>query len=551
MRRFVWVIIALLVVAVAAYSAFWFSQAKQAKEVFTQAAKELPNITKNTGTEVSLKYDSIDVGGYPFSYIITYHNPVFSWKPKFAPDIQPFKTTDGTQPENTLKVTGDLNFESNYLASSFGVSATGSMDGTQKTPEGPFSWQANWEDTSGCTFEITGEARKKLLQGMQVLTLLKDSQSVMENLRGIDCTSKANSIKRMPDGKQIFASPGSNVHFGIEPLEGLNSRIDIKADAKDVLMTKEYGQLIGSFMHRNPGEPAPSFKQFDERAGKTSMDIDVSATGPFRNNGTMPTDYNLDIQARSLNIKNDWYEVNFPLAFTMKKAGAVTSFSVKHDGLIHFSKEMEDALRQDYLTSGSAYGELKRLFENQGRVPPSEDAMISSGVFPEISSFGTIKTIADIATDAEGKSLSINQFAVTSDLYGIDAKGQASLTEPKADVTVNCTHCTQMVDDLISYYNRTQDFLRQINPGNQYPIFTATQAEAMKQLLVSLDSDASTADVITLHYIGDGPAQTISGQPFAQVMMQGMMIASSPPAAGPVTPIPDDAGKPVPEKPTE
>ena len=136
-----------------------------------------------------------------------------------------------------------------------------------------------------------------------------------------------------------------------------------------------------------------------------------------------------------------------------------------------------------------------------------------------------------------------------SDLYGFNAKGNVSLENGNADVMLTCDHCITMVDDAVSYYNRLQDFLRQINPETQTAVFGAEQTEALKQLLASLDTDAATADQITIQYKRDGDAQTLSGQPLDQVMMQAMLIVAAPPtAAG--TAEPSDE-KPAAEKPAE
>lgn len=545
MRRLPWIILALLVLVIGGYSVFWFMQAKHAKEVFTEVTRRLPETTSPSGTQVSLTYDSLDVGGYPFSYKVIYKNPVISWKQKDTPALKPFKPAEGLQPADTIKITGDLMFESNYLASTLGVSIKGSMDGTTPTPDGYMSWQANWEDVAGCDFEISGEARSKLLKGMEVMSLFQNAEDFMNNLREASCVSKANTVKRLPDGKQIFSSPGSDIKLALNPLDDTNMHIELKMQAKDVIFTKEYGMMFAG-LSENTVSPAAagSYSQFDERAGKTSVDIDLSATGPFRNKGVLPPAYTLDIQSRAFNIKNDWYEVSLPLALMLKKDEASSSFTMKHDGMLRFSKEMEEALRTDALTSGSAYSELKALFQNQGRPVPTEQELITSGIFPELSSFGTIKTNADVATDASGKTLTITTAGLTSDLYGFNAKGSASMEGGNADITLVCDRCTTMIDDAVTYYNRLQDFLRQVNPEAKTATFTGEQAEAMKQLLVSLDSDPSSSDQINILYKREGQVQTLSGQPLEQVIMQAMLIVATPPtAAGTQAPPPEEPAK--------
>lgn len=531
MRRLPWIILTVLVIVVGGYSVFWYLQAQNVKEVFTEVTRQLPETTSKDGTKVSLTYDKLGVTGYPFSYKVTYKNPVFSWTKNNAVDVKPFTPAEGLQPANTIKINGDLMFESNYLASTLGVSMNGSMDGTTPTPDGFMSWQANWDDDAGCQFEITGEARSKLLKGAEVMSLFKNTNDFMNNLREARCTSTANTVKRMPDGKQIFSSPGSDVNLALTPLDDINSRVELKMQAKDVLFTKEYGSIFAGLSEETSIPQGGGYSQFDERAGKTNIDIDLVATGPFRSEGELPAAYSLDIQSRAFSIKNDWYEVNLPLTLKLQKTETSSNFTIKHDGLLRFSKEMEIALRNDSLTSGRAYQELKDMFENEGKLPPSPSALTQTGIFPELSSFGTIKTFADAATDEAGKTLTIQSIGASSDLYSFNANGNASLVDGNADITFTCDHCVTMLDDGFSYYNRVQDFLRQVNPNAKVAMFGADQTEAMKNLLISLDTDPATPDQITIQYKRTGQTQTLTGQPLEQVIMQAMLIIATPPTA--------------------
>lgn len=538
MRRLPLIIAGILVFLVAGYSVFWYLQAQRAKALFVDIATNLPEQTRKTGKEFTLKYDDIAVGGYPLSYRVIFKNPVLSWKDPLPSGMVGFnnkeKNAAASAPLNTIKLNGDLSLESNYIASSFSAATTGNIDSTMETPEGPLSWQSHWDGENKFSIAFNEEGRKRIMSGENPFAMLQDPDTLMRTLRGLSMHSENLSVKRMPDGKQIFFVPNNDINFSLTPLDDANSEVRLKATTTDMVLSKEYGRLVAAFYAINApkDQPAPSFRQFDERAGKTTIGIDLVATGPFMRQGPQQGDYNLDIESREFSIKNDWYEVTLPLVLKMSKKGDGGNFSLTHEGKIHFTKEMEAALRDDYITSGRAYAELKRLFDEQGVAPPPAYTIDVEGVFPQISAFGEIKTAADIASDNDGKKVDIKKASIHSDLYSLDAGGNIALTENKASLKVDCTNCLRMVEDATSYYNRAQNFMRAINPQSTVVTLTAGQIDSIKQMIAGLDADPATPDVVTFDYEQQGPTSTISGQPIQQIVLQAMMIMSAP-AAGP------------------
>lgn len=539
MRRFPYIIAAVLVFLIAGYSVFWYMQAQRAKAVFVDIATHLPEQTRKTGNEFTLKYDDVGVGGYPLSYRVIFKNPVLSWKEVSPSGMVGFSEkipeAANLAPLNTMKLTGELALESDYIASAFSAAATGTVDSTMKTPEGPISWQSQWDGANTFSIAFNEEGRKRLLSGENPFALLQDPDSLMRTLRGVSVHADNFSVKRMPDGKRIFFVPDNDIDFSINPLDDINAEVTLNIVTKDMVLTKEYGQLVSAFylLNGQKDQPAPTFRQFDERAGKTSIDVDLSAKGPFLARGAALKDYTLDIDSRQFSIRNDWYEITLPMSLHVKKTAAANSLSLKHEGKIHFSKQMEQALRDDYITSGRAYAELKRLFNQPGAEAPPAYKIDAEGVFPEISAFGEITTEADITSSEDGKAIDIKNVAVHSDLYSIDASGNLTLPENKASLKIDCTNCLRMIDDATSYYNRFQTFLRQVNPQAADPILTAAQIESIKHMIAGLDADPSTTEVVTLKYEQQNTGSTLSGQPIQQIFLQAMMILSAPPGTSP------------------
>ena len=556
MRRLPYIIAGIFVFLIAGYSVFWYLQAQRAKELFVDIATHLPDHPNANGKIFTLKYDDIHVGGYPFSYRVIFKNPVLSWKTPLPGDMVGFKDAKSDlAPMDTMKLTGELALESNYLANSFAASSTGIVDSTMETPDGPLSWQSHWDGPSTFSIAFNEEGRKKLMAGENPFALLQNPQELVRSLHAISFAGTNVSIKRMPDGKQIFFVPSNSIDFSLNPIDATNSEIKLKVDTKDMVLTHEYGMLLAGFYMIGGVDKAaiPTYRQFDERAGKTTIAIDVSATGPFQPDAAPPAEYNLDVESRQFSIKNDWYEITLPMMLKIKRNATTNSFSLTHEGVIRFSKEMEQALREDYITSGRAYAELQQLFQDRGVSTPPPYQIDSSGIFPEISSFGMIKTAADISSSDDGKALDIKKASIHSDLYSVDATGNVKFTDSSANIKVDCTNCLQMIDDAAAYYNHTQNFMRQINPQSKFSMLSTTQIDAVKQMITSLDADPASKDVITFNYQQQGGTSTISGQPIQQVMLQAMMIMSSPAAGKPAdpsaVPAPDAAAPTAPATP--
>lgn len=544
-KKLLVILLLVLVIAGGGYGALWFVQASQAQ----QQVETL--IARINAKQPYVTYESIGTSGFLSDVVVTIHKPHFTGrvdtilKELFAYD-QKSASDFSTMPEWTadLALDGDISIRINMLSDHYVMTTSGSWKNTNTMGGVTESVSSKPMGDTVCNLKM--QRSDGLLKDMWNLKLARDGQKFSDDFRELDCIIPASSVADA-SGAVLTSNGDGRFFVSNMPASGSN-QVRFYLKSIDSEITAAGDKWFETYMRALfPGATHTSkFSAY----GKQNIEVDFTMTAPSDGANLMTAP--LDINLSKFVLTNQVYNTNavFQLASSVNgdsRSGklllkAESNFGEQYDVM------MQDILRSMiddiYKGNNPQYANLKPMFD---KYTPDQAFAIIAPALPNFHSMG--KTVQNIDLTYQGNAMltsgdfNIATFEVSTSLYGISGNGTGKMApgqlSPASNVTLTCSNCLRLVDDVAAYMGRVQKAVAAFDENAAAAMVIDPRAvEGFKNFLAALaepSKDAADKSAFTYTIVSDGMMSiTISGKPIDQVMALYMEHVGSvmQPAAG-------------------
>jgi hypothetical protein len=272
----------------------------------------------------------------------------------------------------------------------------------------------------------------------------------------------------------LMSSGGGRIYIThILSATSRQARLYLKASDSEV--TPQGDALIAAYMQvLSPDYPFPAHLSL---YGKQNMEIDLTYNGPSNLLQT-PGQSLVEIKLGKFDISNQMYNssANFYLKNDIQGDARAFKLSLKAESTVN---EQYDALLQEMIRSM-----IRGLYTNKDpklaaaqpflqQYTPNQMYAIVYPAIPNLHSFGKMVEAVDFSfqgsPDFKVGDATLDTFELSAAPYGITGKGSAKLTVghplPVGSLTLVCTNCPRLVDDMAAYNARLQKTVIYFNPA--------------------------------------------------------------------------------------
>lgn len=548
---------ALLVVFIAfggIYTAYWFKKSDEFKQDIVQIIAQINENAKTRKDIPTVKYESIDVSGFPFTMQFNINKPAADFS---ASEISKatFHTTPATPANVVIEAKYDrITIGTNVSADTFSLGTSGQtmitslVDGTPGS-----SFEVETASPAVCYLKIHNTDHMP----WNVAAAFADNNAFFNAFRSFDCNIDSAISKDTASGAPLSSVDSLQFSVASEPAGSANHKLALLIEIKNAKATPTYDTLINYYaqlLYDLAGTPQNqrnvniNISQY----GTQNSRVDAHYEGPLEKEAILDPAATLRFELNALNFKNDLYELATEAHLSSQPTGTTKDGAV----VIHWSmtaaEPYEHLLVQDVARTIRQATASNPEFAAQFAANPDD---IAAALVPKLHSMGKISFDTNITAKGEpGKdflksgSFTISQLDLTGSQYGLKLKGTgktgASLV-PSGELFATCVMCDSMIDSLAGYITGVDTVLAKARPDQPVHV-TPALVDGIKQFLHALDEPAAdkTQGNILIHVVApENGMPTISGKQFPEVIsLYSTDIASNIPHSKP-TPAPAEPAK--------
>jgi hypothetical protein len=518
----------LFLIAFGAYSIFWFKQSSELENLFK---KQIDSLTRNENNHYSLKYDSIESGGYPFNFSLALINPTITEIP-----IDIMDSSKGAEIKINGKIIDHFTLSGDFKSVEYTGKANITIPSQDEEPNSSFLVDGNMllESKNGSLIPV--DALKSLVSVDQILNNfweylnLDDSSVHLSNLKILDMQ------KNLP----IVNFDKFDMHFNQKQIDQLNQTILFEANMKgfDISEFISYGfslQDASGFLEK-------LYREFmlalNSKRGKTGFDLNLTLNVPNNEEISKILKRNIatyiTLPLPEFSISLDWSTNTGAFGGSTVKS----NFAIKHED----SKEETIALKLDGSTANTqAYVDalvyaLDKMSQTAALLEPENenekkiiDLLVNHRsnvmeIIPKTNECGTFQELIDMNIKLNRNKLDskikIDNFALLCKLYGIQLHGEVdgSIRSTTGAMTLDVLNYETFIRDLTAYINKLIPIFNLVDfQVNKIPV--TLEERVLKYLReISNEPQTSSKDIhITAAYLdGEGKVGTLNVQEFVE-----------------------------------
>lgn len=534
------IIPAVLVLAVFAYTALWFSHAGETEK---QAKAALDALAAGKGASVT--YDSLSVGGFPFKFVTHVKNPVITinatelkkalYPMQAAPDKDESDAAD--VPSDVIRVDGEASIAVNYFAHSIAFNVSGKSTGESHAGKTPIKWKSSSEGIAGCSITLGPDADMSLLQG-SALELLKKPETIAQNFKSLDCLADPMEVVNSETGEMLYRGGDQIFSVAFEQ----NAPGDVSANLALVSNDYEVGDAWNEWMNELMETLAPDGLntgvlaiQSHEAIGKQNTEVKASYRGPG-NMENLRENEEILIEVPTFKVTNNLYEITMPMHFTLTKKASQFTGEAKINGKATYNPVIDEYIKKtaDQLAT-ALFTDMDDSPLREMRLAATQKEQMQESIEALIPAFGSFKT-ASLVLDATFKGeedeqmhqtkgeATLNNMELRMGDYGFSGTGNAVLVPPRGEISLRCLRCHETMEKLLIYATHLRDMIALMNPFvPEIPEGIAFRS-AVSGFVESISTPAKdNADDRIILFSSSGNGQyVISGKTFEEVVALAM-----------------------------
>lgn len=539
----------------------WFSRASAVKKDVEAYIESL-----NTNN-LKITYDEVRTSGFPLSMNVSIVNPRINGQMnKFMKDLgldKIFNMTNLPEWNEDYALNGSINLIANALSNKFRMESHGELVGKSSVAGRSISILSQPNGGSVCELQLLND--NWLLGNLWDFYLLQgDKVKLAHSFRSFDCVIPATKIVNGETKEPILSYDSSRFFISRAP-EQDHANVRLYMMFKDVEATKSYDEIYNLYANSLSPEIAAVMPSY---YGKQNTEIDVFYSGTENwSNMMQALNTPFSLKVNKFLVSNNAYQsdTSASLAYEVKGNSRNASFTYKTEATA--TELLRSILHTQF---HNLIGQIKRgssEYANDTKIKlinmSEEDTnkMLYS-VIPDFTSIGKITTKIDASyggsDDLKNFNADLKAFDFSLDPYGITStasiKMDPSKPLPVGNMSVTCSNCSNMLDDLASYVERLQYALSIFYPNNS-PIsgITSDSVRSFKNFILALvpAGTAQNNGTVKLDVVNDGKGVvSVNGKGSEEVLElynKFMMNApaASVPAPAPAMPV---APKPAPKK---
>lgn len=561
MRKLIWGLVAVVLIGCAVLSVIWVSRAHAVKKNVEDY------IASFTTKNMNITYQEVNVSGFPFSMNISIVNPhITGHINKFIEELglnRLFKTENLPEWNEDHILHGSINFSVNAFSNKFRMEMLGNITGKADIAGKPIA--INRESDKGSVCELQFINNNMAFSNLWNIHLLSGDKGLAQNFRSLDCSFPESRTVNAATNETMLTHGGSRLFISRNPLSD-HSDIRFYALVKDMEETKAYDAIYNIYSSAiSPGK----YRMVPSSFGKQNTEIDVSYSGTESWLSDESKFIPLKVKINKLILSNNAYNINTTAAidYQLKDNIVNTGFSFKTEMTatellrsllqIQFSNFVK-SVRE----SSSGYSmETKNKLVNMSEADTNK---MFYSVIPDFNTAGKIVTNIDASyignTSLTNYKAELNSLELSGAPYGVTASGSikedAASPLPGGNLSISCTNCANMLDDMAKYVEHLQYFMSIFYPGNSVlSNVTSDSVKSFKSFLLELTAATpENAGNLKFDIINDGKVLTVNGKDSTEVVglyNKYMQPNAAPTNAAPVVPkqaAPKQVAKPTPEK---
>ncbi len=600
MRKIALLSVLILVVA-GGYTAFWFKKSGEFKQMLEQSIASLNEQAKNISKDNTLlRYDSIDVSGFPFAMTLQVKKPVvdlpvaaFLQKmphevapiapvtsaPLAPPSVTPSAIAAPVTPvtvtaaaPTAVQAPADWVEEISYGDS---ISVSGNLTGTHftLTMAGDRTHKSLVNHTVKHTLVSSSSSPLVCHLGIEqagntlwvMQPIFTDLPTFLSIFRSADCDVQGITLKDAASGTLLLSADGFSVSASNKADGTANRKIDFKLDSKNTKALPAFDALVNEYMswgYALRGTPdnlrmATPFSEY----GAQDQKIDIHYNGPANAKdfsdpaAHMLFDSAFDVKNAMANMQMEIHVDTAPQGeerVASIKVHSVSNVTERYDQLI----AKQTALAFTEMMREGKTGQELQIQQTLLKLGTPEELTVA--MLPKFHEFGTVNF--DVDANVKGPNhaetfLRHGNFALdtlnwVAAPYGLKFKGALNATAenkiPSGDLLATCISCDALITDFGNYAMRIEAIVNRMTPGKT-PYINAGLINGVKQFLHGIAEDANAKDAVIHIVMKDNGILTISGKPAIQAM--GLFGATIAPYLQHPAAAPAPAAAPVPVAP--
>jgi hypothetical protein len=525
-NAFIIALIIFVLVAGAAYSISWFSQASAAHTAIEKAIESInqrhPKIT----------YEGITTAGFPTELRVSIVKPQYNGVVP-ADLMAEISGQRGKNMEwkNSIALDGAITFTINAYSNQYKMLVDGEWRMTSTLNGATINGISKSKGPSICTLDLVSN------QGFtsnlwNFSAIVQSPKELAQNLQKFDCYFQGGELLDPANNKRQASYGLTRFYLNNTPSgNSTSARAYIKLTDSEV--TPYYDKKMAELWRALYGDmmTAPFLGAVQ---GKQNAEFDISYSGPIDwsqpGANTMP----LDIQIGKFNVSNAIYQSDFTFRLTNALKEAQRSARLMYKAEMQAKpayNELNKAILQSFIHSvytDEKATDLKAAFANY---TPEQAYQILLPALPDIASLGKITSALDISYNgADGwkkGDIDLSTFELSTTPYGLLAKGKGKLAEtspiPSVGISLACNNCMQMVDDIVGYVERIRRTVSAFSPEQAMAMsISPEQVFGFKNFLKALGQAAASKDgkrYLSYSIATNGVDGTVNGKSMQEVMM--------------------------------
>lgn len=527
---------AAVVVAVAGLGGTWYVATGNLVSHTQQWMDELNKKLEAGGVHAKLSAERLERTGFP-GVGVRLINPSFSGT--LAKDGAPTL-------EFNFKTQGYSELIGDYLAHTYRLRNSGNAQIDVKLGEEKIAATA---DTASSHAELKAKNLGAFMRWNRLDW--NDAEAVKaaaKDIAELRAETSAFVLKDSISGKTILSQDVSNIALTNRSHDN-QLDFDASAEIKGSEITEEYA-AIATRLLKAAGNTASmdlaSMPFSATRAGKQDIKLDLTMNAPDSSHvGPMS---NALFDLREFSVHNNFYDARLPMLVRLSETGGRRKAEVKLNWSLAVAPastaEME---RLVDLSSGSLPGLSIPAPESSEKPPELKQKIMAA--LPALSTLGPITLTLDLEgsvpvpedegstanEEAPGEALTLRNFALTHQRWGIEAKGNAARDLKvgiKANLALDCKKCDSLTGDLYTTATQVQEVKNLLQPGQPQWGINETMHANLNQLLAETgQKDAASGDIRFTLTTPTPNDLRINDKPAGEFFMKAAMLLS-PPAAG-------------------
>lgn len=500
----------------------------------------IANVNNKKGNEhIRFSYDSKSEGGYPLQATISYVNPVLTIDSEFY-ETSDFDEMPSTSFFTKLALDGEMVIRSQYLQNRTAAEFEGVLSAVGEEYEKPAEYTMSWDGASSCAVTLADSPISFITQEHQL-----DSADTFEDyLRAIatlDCESNNVNIHDVIAKKDVATWDKQSIKLTSAPSTlPDNHVVGMDFVMKDAEFFTDQSAMIEEFrmMYEPLTDKQRSYYELaikhplplldNTHSGKQDIIFKGSYDGVLEEDELEEYDFSTKLNIEQFTVNNALYSITLPANIKYQSDSGKTVLDVSHKGSIEY-KPLYDELAAKTVDAIMAIIHSPDLKVNDDmRAQLAEiDRDTVSALIPPMVELGAFKTFASFRGSEVDGSVIIENAGFENNSYGVSIKGEGNTYQNKADATIICRNCADMLRGMMGYANHLQQVVSVLDVPMSGIAIDENVQDAIIALLQKYDVDTQP-ETLTLTVKGDGTGNMLlSGQPFIMVMMDALQVFGS------------------------